>query len=360
MKKILFIVNDLNSGGAENYLLRFLRHYDGQITPVILCKSNRLGVLKQEYLEIQNISLKPMKIGFANAINLIQFLFFLKKEKFNSVVDFTGNFAGLTLMVAKYSGIKKRIVFYRRSSNPFVMNFYKKLYNSLMNKLVWCFATDILSNSKAAFQFFFRKEDKRFEVIQNGIDSNAFLCTNENLREELNIPKNAFVVSHVGRYAKAKNHETILKVAFRLCSQNKNIYFILCGKDVDKELNKEVKNRMLEDRIKLLPFRKDIINVLNTSDLFFFPSYTEGQPNALLEALITGLPFIASDIEPIKESIPKSHYHLLVAPDDVDGACMKIENLYRDSSSRDKLNLSCWAKDKYNPNILFKKFFKKL
>lgn len=60
----MFFVNDLNSGGIENYLLRFLSHYEGNIVPVVVCKGGVFGDLEQEYRKISNIELVKLKVGY--------------------------------------------------------------------------------------------------------------------------------------------------------------------------------------------------------------------------------------------------------------------------------------------------------
>lgn len=361
MKKIVFFVNDLNSGGIENYLLRFLSHYEGNIVPVVVCKGGVFGDLEQEYRKISNIELVKLKVGYLDFPAYKNLYQFFKKKNYDTVVDFTGNFAALPLLIAKYAGIKNRIVFYRGATNHFKGNLLKNTYNSFLNFLIKNTATHILSNSKAALRFFFnKKEDPRFEVIYNGIDAEKFLDSSKNLREELGIPGKGFVIAHVGRYTEAKNHQTIIETAVQLCQLNKKVYFILCGRDVDISLKERVEKEKLSDRIKLLGYRKDVISVLNSSNAFYFPSLTEGQPNALLEALITGLPFVASDIDPIKETIPEEFHSYLVKPTDVSGAINRLQQIFENEEIRKSLNLSVWAKENYEPGYLFNKFYSKL
>lgn len=361
MKKVVFFVNDLNAGGIENYLLRFLKHYDGKISPTVVCKSTVFGDLEEKYSKIQHITLVPLKMGYLDPLGCYNVYLFLKNENFDTVVDFTGNFAAFPLLMAKLAKIRARIVFYRGATNHFKETFFKKKYNIFLNIIIRKVSTSILSNSKAALVFFFKKQnDKRFEVIYNGINTSSFLNSDKNLREELNIPNEAFVISHVGRFTEAKNHKTIIETAIALCKQNENIYFILCGKNVDVNLKERVENENLSGKIKLLGYRSDVILILNSSNAFYFPSLTEGQPNALLEAMIVGLPFVASNIDPIKESVPEEFHEFLVDPNDISSAMEKLQLLFKDEIARKKMNLSQWAKQHYEPNYLFSKFYMKL
>lgn len=361
MKAILFIVNDLNSGGIENYLLRFLQHYDGKIVPTVLCKSGSKGALENDYVKISKIDIVPLRIGFIDIKGFYAFRKFLKSRSFDAVVDFTGNFAGLTMLASYCERVKKRVTFYRGATNHFKEDHFRLVYNYLVNKLILKYSTDILSNSQAAFKFFFKEKlDERFDVIYNGIDAQKFLDCKNGIREELGIPDDGFVIGHVGRLAREKNHEAVFEVAKTLCQKHKDLFFIMCGKGVETAFTEKIKELKMDRQIIALGYRNDVVKVLNSLDAFYFPSFSEGQPNALIEALITGLPFVASHIEPILETIPESHYKFLVSPRDTDKAVELLDTFYYDKVVESEYSLKDWAIGNYRSSILFEKFYDKL
>ncbi|MFR9165365.1 MAG: glycosyltransferase [Dysgonomonas sp.] len=358
-KKVAFFVTNLNAGGIENYLLRFIVHCYKNIDVQVYCKSGKFGELEKQYRDA-GAKLKSYKVGYFNIFSFWKLYNELKRENFDAVCDFTGNFAGMIMFLAYKAKIKKRIAFYRGSTNHFKETSLRLYYNRYMKHLINKYATNILSNSVAALDFFYpdRNADSlKFEVIYNGIDAKRFLSTKENLKSELSIPANSFVVGHIGRFNKAKNHELIIKVAIALCKKHDDIHFILCGKDVDTNLSEIVNANNLEQQIHLLGYRNDVIKVLNSLNCFYFPSITEGQPNALIEALICGLPFVASDISPIKETIPAEYHDQLVNIDSIEQSCNKILDIYTGKTS---FNLANWALEHYNSDILFNKFYDKL
>lgn len=363
MTKQLFLVTSLNSGGLENYLLRFLTHYKEDFNAFVICKSGERGKDLVNDFEHLGVTIVSLRLGYFNLFGYLKLYKFLKKEEFKSICDFTGNFAALPLLIAKLTDIKKRVAFYRGSTNHFKEDFLRLAYNKTLNRLIPLVSTSILANSKAALNFFFKKkwnDNPKYEVIYNGIDASKFLATNENLRVELNIPSGAFVVGHVGRYNEAKNHKTIIEVAVQLCKLDSNSFFIFCGKDTDIRLKERVTLEGLEKQIKLLGLRNDVVKVLNTLDCFYFPSLSEGQPNALIEALIAGLPFVASNIEPHKETIPKSHQNQLIDPLNIVEAKNKILEIKSNKMFAESLILKSWAIEKYNAGMLFEKFKEKL
>jgi len=360
-KNIAFFVFSLEAGGIERYLLRFLTHYQAEINATVYCKSGKIGVLKNNFLDI-GVKIKTFKIGYISGLESITKE--IKENNFETVVDFSNNFAAIPLLAAKMAGVNNRIVWYRNADVKFKKTPLKNFYNLVVNRITRNVATNILSNSKAALELFYKaydwQSDSRFDIIYNGIDSKKFLSTKNNLREELDIPINAFVVGHIGRYNEQKNHKTAIEVAIQLSKYYDDIYFIFVGREVDTALSEKVKNARLESKILLFGNRSDIPEILNTLDCFYFPSTLEGNPNALIEAMIAGLPFIASDIEPIKEAVPEELHSYLVPPLDITSAVKSILKIKNNKEFKTKMTCVDWALNKFNAEKQFGKFFKKL
>lgn len=361
--RVAFFVVSLNAGGIENYLLRFIKFYKNKIEATVYCKSGRIGELEDEYIK-ETIRIKKFKIGYINVFDFLRLRKELNNEGYTAVVDFTGNFAGFTMFCGKLAGIDKRIAWYRNADDKFKRTAFKIIYNSIINRITRKYASNILSNSKAALNYFYKdylwQNDKRFEVIYNGLDARGFLTTDETLREEFNIPNTAFVVGNVGRFNEQKNHRTAIRVAIKLCKEYEDIYFIFCGKGVDEEYNSLIKESKLEKRIILTGMRRDVIKVLNSMNCFYFPSILEGQPNALIEAMVAGVPFVASDIEPVKETVPQNLHNYLVPPLDAELAIQSILKIKEDVYYRKMFLIQDWAIDNFNSDIQFKKFYNKI
>ncbi|MFV8357451.1 glycosyltransferase [Flavobacterium sp. XS1P32] len=363
MKKTVFVVTTLDSGGIENYLLRFLRFFENKIEPIVICRGNHFGELETEYRKIDKIQLIKLDLIRYNVVSYSKFYTILRKSKADSFVDFTGSYAGILMLLANLAGLEKRVLFYRGSSHDFQPTFYKILYVDFLKNLARLNATKILANSRAAFDFYFPKRDfnnPKYQVIYNGIDTNK-LIFNRYDKIDFGIPQDGFVIGHTGRFNRAKNHETIIKVAEKICSKFDNIYFVLCGKNTDIYLKKTIdENDILRKKVKLLGYRDDVSSILTICDLYFFPSITEGQPNALIEAMVAGLPIITSNINPIIETTPQKLHKELVNPLDVIGFCEIIEEYYLDSNKRKESNFSNWAIDRFSPIELFTQFYLEL
>lgn len=129
------------------------------------------GDLHEEFKAL-DIPIFYQSLGYFDIKKMLAFQKLLKEQDYDTIVSFTGNFSSLPLTIAKYAGIKNRIVFHRRSTNAFGKNPLKLFYNKCANLLLRRNATLILSNSEAAFQNFYKnlyKNNSKYKIIKNGV-----------------------------------------------------------------------------------------------------------------------------------------------------------------------------------------------
>lgn len=358
--KLCFLIPSVNAGGIETYLLRFLGSLNNLENVTIVVRSDTRGELYNDYQYLR-CRLHFMPLGYINPLRMWRLYRFFKRKSFDTVCDFNANFAGLPMFIALIAGVPKRVAFYRQGRNHFKPSLHRNVVNQIMNRLVYYHATNVLSNSGAALNYFFsgrKPADDRFQIIPNGFNPDIYDIPGDKatLRQELGIANDKFVVGHCGRLDRAKNHHGILKTAALLVHEDPSFHFLLCGSNTQR-LNQEVEEMGLSKHFSLLGFRKDVPELLNTMDLFYFPSYTEGQPNALIEAMLADLPLVASCIAPIRECMPLTHHHWLVEPDDSKSACRKImEQRQLMAAGIKKQNLRNWAREKFNAEANFRAF----
>ena len=363
MKRILHGLGSLEQGGSETYTLRYI-NFDKENEHFVICGQGKTGVLEEEFKKRSRII---TDIYFGRIFgNYIKFYKFLKKEKID--VYWQGGIAGgsaISLLVAQLAGVKRRIIFYRSSSWYWEeRDFFhlKELYIKIVDKICSKSVNTILANSYSAINNYHPNlPANKYKVIYNGINKESISKkTKKEIRELLNIPNDAFVVGHSGRLNSAKNHKMIVKVALNLCHKYTNMYFVLMGLNVDKEYRDLIKSEGLEKQILLLGYRNDVMDILKGLDLYYFPSITEGQPNALLEAMVSGLPFVASNIEPIQECIPDNLVRFLVDPYDEGKNISAIESLYNNPEILHERSCEEWALKRFDAEVQFQLFKEEL
>ncbi len=355
--KVLFLVTTLNGGGLENYVWRFLS-YKNSLNVHIICKGGEIGDLEPEFRQLNNVE-KILPMDFKNRPigSYYRFWRLCKEYQYDAVCDFTGSFAGIPLFISKLGDIKQRIAFYRNSSIPFKKTKLKMCYFTFVQKLTKKNATNILSNSQAAFDNFYGKNiDSRFKVVYNGVTPSLVSSKSKTeIRQMLNIPQNAFVIGHTGRYTPAKNHIMIFNIANRLCNKYEDLFFLIIGKGVPKNKPSNCSSHIIS-----LDYSKNVMDLLKGMDLYYFPSISEGQPNALIEAMVSGLPIVASNILSIQETVPDHLREELVSPYDEEENFNALENCYLHKSNLDVLTCKDWALQHYDSSSRFEEFYRVL
>lgn len=136
-------------------------------------------------------------------------------------------------------------------------------------------------------------------VIHNGVDFDKFRSVQlgkDKIRLSLNIPNEAFVMGHVGRFSPAKNHSYLVDIFNELIKIKPNAFLLMIGTgSLSEIIVKKLEDYGLNGRYCILSHRTDIPILLKAMDVFVFPSLYEGLPVSMVEAQVAGLRTIASN-----------------------------------------------------------------
>lgn len=178
-----------------------------------------------------------------------------------------------------------------------------------------------------AKRFSLRKNGKVYYVPGVGINLEKIQNLKVDVKQkktELGMPENIPVLLSVGELNKNKNHEIVLQALNKL--KVKNFIYLICGRGVLKEyLERKIQEFHLTNKVKLLGYRSDVIEILKIADLFIFPSKREGLPVSVIEAMAAGLPVIASNVRGNRDLIEKEN---LFEPNDVKTLTSLIEKRF--------------------------------
>ena len=182
--------------------------------------------------------------------------------------------------------------------------------------------------------------ENKVSAIGNGVDVTRFdpsnFLGNIQTRSELNIPENAFLVGMIGRQVKEKGIIDLLNAACMLAKKYNDIYFLIIGDKLDSDHAAGVESSihqtraLLGDRLIITGMRSDIPELLSTMNLFTLPSWREGMPRTIIEAMMMGLPVIATNIRGSREEVVDGKTGILVPLHDPSELGNAIEKLYLD------------------------------
>ena len=136
----------------------------------------------------------------------------------------------------------------------------------------------------------------RIEYVPGvGIDLSKYVKKRDDvrnrIRQELAIPLTSKVLLSVGELNKNKNHKIVIEALPSL----KDVYYIICGRGPLLEKYAELAKKLqVEQRVRLVGYRNDVPDFYNAADVFVFPSFREGLPVSLMEAMASELVCVAS------------------------------------------------------------------
>ncbi|MBR2029262.1 MAG: glycosyltransferase [Oscillospiraceae bacterium] len=150
---------------------------------------------------------------------------------------------------------------------------------------------------KKELNSFFSTEDT--VVIRNGVELTRFrdkLSDRNITRKNINIAQNAYIIGHIGRFSKEKNHEFLLQVFKEIASRKQNAHLLLVGNgELKDQIVQRIEQMQIKDRVTILSHRTDIPELLHAMDVMVFPSFFEGLSVTLVEAQAAGLRCVISD-----------------------------------------------------------------
>jgi glycosyltransferase involved in cell wall biosynthesis len=307
-KRILHVVGGMNRGGAETWLMHIMRHIDRQSFRMdFLVHTNQPGAFDEEIRALGGkifSCLHPSR-PWAYAFNFKRIL--RQHGPYSIVHSHVHLYSGFILRLAKQTGVPDRIA--HSHNDTLVLHAsagsFRRFYQVLMESWISRYATLGLACSKLAAAALFGRsweEDSRWQVIHYGIDLSPFKTQidSKEIRSELGIPSDAFVVGHVGRFSEQKNHTFLIKIAQEIARREKKFCLLLIGDGgLRPAIEKQVAQAGLTEAVRFTGVRADVPRLMQGAmDVFLFPSFFEGLGLVLIEAQAAGLPCIFSDVIP--------------------------------------------------------------
>lgn len=165
----------------------------------------------------------------------------------------------------------------------------------------------------------------------NGVDTEAFKPRprpGNGLRARLGIDASAHVVGFLGRLSPEKGPEVFLRAALLAQARMPQAHFVFVGDGpLTASLQEQVRRLRLEGRVHLAGLQRDVASVLNDIDVLVSSSHSEAMPLAVMEAMASGLPVVATRVGGIPDMVDQGESGWLVAPNDFDDIAARLEQI---------------------------------
>ena len=165
-------------------------------------------------------------------------------------------------------------------------------------------------------------------LIRNGVDIGEIEAAKPRPRTD-SAGDESFLVGYIGRLVPGKGIPDLIK-AFAAANIPKKQLWIIGSGPQDHELQALCEELSISKRVNLLGYREDRLEYLKVFDLFVLPSYSEGIPRCLLEAMAADIPVVATDIAGCRAVIEDQVTGYLYPPGDVKALASILLTLCQD------------------------------
>ncbi|MGX2040715.1 glycosyltransferase [Methylocaldum sp. MU1018] len=343
--RVLFLIDSLGMGGAERMLVNYLQHLDpNRYEPRVCVLRVRDG--NPIAAEIERLGIPVDLIPaprIRDVVGILSLVRYLRRHRIDLVHTQLET-------VAVHGGIAARVV-----GIPAVHTLHTFAYanasirEARRGRLVWFslrhFHDKVIAVSEAVGNHAAsegRLPSERISILYNGVDTRSF-CPSDgsgrlSVRNSLGMPDKAAVVATVAVLRREKGIQYLIEAWPDVLKAVPNAYYLVVGAGPYESALKSLAAACnVADRVIFAGARKDIPELLGSSDLFALPTLGDVLPTVLAEAMASGLPIVASDVGGVPEMIEPGKNGLLVPPADAPGLADACIRLLRDSGEARKL-----------------------
>lgn len=302
MIRVLHVVTIMNPNGLENRIMDIYRKIDRErIQFDFLVHRLEEGYFDKEICSLGGkiYHIKPVGVNYLSSLRT----FFNLHNEYKIVHSHMNTLSTWVLKEAKKAGVPVRIAHSRtwgcESGIKSIFKYFSRLF-------INSYTTHKFACSYQAGVWLFGENGvlypNFFKVIPNSIDIKKF-CYRQSKRDELrmklSLDKDTMAIVNVGRFAKQKNHNFLLKIFKAILVKNPNarLFLIGCG-SLEKYIDKYIDKLGLKGYVVKLGSCSNVGDYLCAMDAFIFPSLFEGFGTVTIEAQCCGLPILASDTIP--------------------------------------------------------------
>ncbi len=184
----------------------------------------------------------------------------------------------------------------------------------------------------------------KIKMIRNGLD----ILEVQGVRPSIDFmadksEKDVRFIGYVGQLIERKGLHNLIK-AMKIITSNIKAKLLLTGEGkVKEDLKKIVENNGLSDSVVFLGFRTDRLEIMKCFDVFVLPSYLEGLPRVIMEAMAAEVPVIASDIPGVREIVHHNKTGILVPVDSPEQLADAIITLLENREKADELRKNAFS-----------------
>lgn len=236
---------------------------------------------------------------------------------------------------------------------PTVLFIKSELSNPFIDRVAMKLATRVLFIAEVLIP---KKRKAKYRTLSIGIDFadvDATIARRE-IDGDPEDHKEHLTYAFAGWLVPAKGVHILLDAFERTTHQVSDIRLAIIGDSDDEEYKAELNNvvawQKLGNRVTFHGWREDVLDVLDTADIYVLPSFTEGIPRSIVEAMALGKPVISTTVGGVPELLEGGDLGMIVAPNDSTVLAHAMYEMAADKSRRDEFSRRgiAHARDRYS------------
>jgi len=303
---VLHVITALPVGGAQSQLYELARHRTAlgvDMSVVSLAERGPMGErLAALGVAVEGLGMRPARLEPGSCWRLARLI---RRRRPDAVQTWLYHADLVGGLAARAAGVPR--VYWNIRQTDLSSAACRWGTRAVARACAWLSASlpdAIVCNSQAALGVHaaFGYASGRLCLIDNGVDLERFRPDPDagaRLRQSLALPAGSRLIGLAARYHPHKDHAGFLAAAAAVARARADAVFVLCGEDVDEgnaALAALIARHDLARRVRLLGSRTDMPGLLAAFDLAVSASFSEGSPNALIEAMAAGTPCVATDV----------------------------------------------------------------
>jgi glycosyltransferase involved in cell wall biosynthesis len=316
MKKInlLYLITELEPGGAENLLLNMCRELDQAKFNLVVGYIFGPGTLADQIRRTGVRVVDLTRRGKIDPLLLFRLIFLMRKNRVKIVHTHLVHASIAGRVAAKLAGVKILITTRHYAYDPKMKSFtyWLERKSAELNTMT-------IAISRAVRDYLINKENhdcKKVSLIYNAVDLRLFDL--DMVKKSIENSDN-YLIGSVGRLHPVKGHDILIQSMSAVTREFRNARLIIIGSGSQRvELENLSRKLKVSEHVTFLGLKSplEVIEILREVDLFVLASNWEGFGIAVIEAMALGKPVVATAVDGLREVIEDGRTGFLVPPGD--------------------------------------------
>ena len=339
-------------GGVEQVMYELAKRQvkGGHEVHVFCCDSDKYKRLKVKEEIIEGVHVHRLRYWFRLSLSTFiwpSLLWKLPKYKFNIIhTHVSGHayvlFAGIIAKLKKTKHIHTTHCPWTDAFRPFILKPFIFLNNIFFNRLAYKFTDKIIAITPWEIPIIKKyAHEEKITVIPNGVDEILFKkIKNNKFKKENNIKGK--MVLFFGRFNPTKGPDKLVEAFKEILKERNDVTLVMVGPDEGikekiKEMTKGYDKIIIKDPIR---DKKKVAEMYQAADIYILPSYREGLPLTLFEAMASELPIVASPVNGVPFEMKEPDNGYFVSYGDIKGLKDNILEILDNKEIAKKISLN--------------------